>query len=308
MIHLVVSCTQAKRYPAPPERRFGQFRHLGREERRARWVEALESTPREEAVPARDLYKGDHWQVSCKAADASGASLWVCSAGYGLLSSRDRVASYSATFSAPSQDAVAGSRSQRLEWWRGLTQWQRRGSRVGSLTDLAASDPHGSILVAASPAYLDAIADDVLGAAALLVDPDRLVIISVGTKRGHALSGFVVFADARHVSRLRGTVVSLNARLAAEVLTRRGTGPLSRRECSEHLTRVSTATPQFSYPERQKSSDDEVREFIIARLRQHPASSHTRLLRDFRSSGRACEQLRFATLFGQCASLGGQLG
>jgi hypothetical protein len=46
-------------------------------------------------------------------------------------------------------------------------------------------------------------------------------------------------------------------------------------------------------------SDDDVRRFIRERLRAEPDLRHTRMLRDLRDGGRACEQKRFRRLFMQ---------
>jgi hypothetical protein len=46
-------------------------------------------------------------------------------------------------------------------------------------------------------------------------------------------------------------------------------------------------------------SDEEVRGFVRKRLGEAPESRHTRLLRELRDSGRACEQGRFKQLFMQ---------
>ena len=44
-------------------------------------------------------------------------------------------------------------------------------------------------------------------------------------------------------------------------------------------------------------ADQEVRAFVRDRLADDPQATHTRLLRELRDSGRACEQQRFAGLF-----------
>jgi len=52
--------------------------------------------------------------------------------------------------------------------------------------------------------------------------------------------------------------------------------------------------PQYS---RIPTTDDEVRRYIRDELKRHPSMKHTSLLRQFRDSGRACEQGRFRRLF-----------
>jgi hypothetical protein len=48
--------------------------------------------------------------------------------------------------------------------------------------------------------------------------------------------------------------------------------------------------------ERKKLSDEEVGEMIASRLAQLPGMSASRLLREFRDAGYACEQSRFGQL------------
>jgi hypothetical protein len=49
--------------------------------------------------------------------------------------------------------------------------------------------------------------------------------------------------------------------------------------------------------QRERADDDQVRAFIRNAIRKQQDLSHTRLLREFRASGRACEQKRFRDLF-----------
>lgn len=52
-----------------------------------------------------------------------------------------------------------------------------------------------------------------------------------------------------------------------------------------------------SRPRRPGVSDEEVRDYIRARLAAGAPPKKTSLLREFRESGRACEQSRFTKLF-----------
>jgi hypothetical protein len=54
-------------------------------------------------------------------------------------------------------------------------------------------------------------------------------------------------------------------------------------------------------PVRTQATDEEVKSFIRESLQQQPSLKHTKLLRDFRTAGRACEQSRFRSLFLQVA-------
>src|SRR5690606_19107620 len=120
----------------------------------------LEST----AIPldaALDLYAGEHWSIVRRlppvtASGQSPVTLWILSAGYGLIPAKAKVRPYAATFSSGHPDCV-GSNGERRRWWRTLTQWP--GPKPGaprSVEALARRDPNAAIVMAVSPPYLDA--------------------------------------------------------------------------------------------------------------------------------------------------------
>jgi hypothetical protein len=52
-------------------------------------------------------------------------------------------------------------------------------------------------------------------------------------------------------------------------------------------------------PKRVPATDTEVMSYIRAQLDRDPKARHTRLLREYRGAGYACEQSRFRDLFHQ---------
>src|SRR4051794_16593732 len=79
-------------------------------QRAMRWIERIASAGTD-AVPARELYAGEHWDIARNLpAAASGfvhPMLWVASAGWGLIPADAMIRPYSATFSARHLDSVA---------------------------------------------------------------------------------------------------------------------------------------------------------------------------------------------------------
>src|SRR5439155_924306 len=78
-----------------------------------------------EAVPALDLYGGEHWQVA-RSLPAHGVEggrevkLWVSSAGYGLVPAEAPLRPYAATFSSAQADSVlrpGAPMSDLTVWW-----------------------------------------------------------------------------------------------------------------------------------------------------------------------------------------------
>ena len=86
----------------------------------------------------------------------------------------------------------------------------------------------------------------------------------------------------------------LNARIAAHLLS---AGISSRVEATHCMTRMLTEQPPVTRYERRKLTDEEVTEMIACRLAQAPGTSASRLLREFRDAGYACEQQRFGGLY-----------
>jgi hypothetical protein len=100
-------------------------------------------------------------------------------------------------------------------------------------------------------------------------------------------------ADARLQAFLGGTRQALNARIAAHVLAAGITG---RAEAVRYMTRLLDAQPPVRRYERKQLTDEEVTKMITCRLAESPGTSASWMLREFRDTGHACEQSRFAKL------------
>jgi hypothetical protein len=247
------------------------------------------------------LYAGDHWCVVRELAGRPGVRVWVCSAGYGLVNLSSPLRPYSATFAAGEPDSVgtgAGDAGKaRRAWWEELCDWNGPGpAGPRSLASLARAFPGDALLVAASDVYLRAVADDLL-AAATIVAPDRLAVISAGAGAVPGLEDYRLPADARLQARVGGARAALNARLARLALDSVGRGDFSRRLLSDGFARLKAALPPPAPAGRAPVSDEQVRRFIRAALAEHPRPRATPLLRRLRQSGRACEHARFAALY-----------
>jgi hypothetical protein len=85
-VHIVVTCTNRKQVSIPEHLCLGSLRDRRPEQRFAEWTRRL--TAEESAISARDLYGGEHWRIATSLPSLVGRSarLWVCSAGYGLVS------------------------------------------------------------------------------------------------------------------------------------------------------------------------------------------------------------------------------
>lgn len=295
-VHVVVTCTNRKTRSVSPELRLGSVTGRSCAGRAGEWVRRLAESRSEPLITAEDLYAGEHWLVARGLPNSGGPvriRLWVCSAGYGLIPARAQVRPYAATFSGPS-DCVPGGRDGAREWWSALSRWE--GPAVGqprSIRALAAADPSSAFLVALSAAYLGACRDDVVEAAAQVANPDQFMVISAGARFPGNVATVMVPASARLQAFLGGTRQALNVRTVAHLLSMEIT---SRAEGSRHLTRLLAEQAPVRRYERKKLSDDEVCAMITSRLEELPGLSASRMLRELRDSGYACEQQRFGQL------------
>jgi hypothetical protein len=305
-VHIVVTCSNRKRHTVPDQLRVGNLRERGSSRRFAAWADRL-STSTVDGFPAVDLYAGEHWQIArtlpAQIAPRA-ASLWVCSDGYGLIPASATIRPYAATFAAGGVDSVGQDRSAVQDWWTRLTEWP--GPAEGqprSFTDLARRDPDATIIAVLSDAYQRACATDVTVAAGLLRDPQQLSVIGPAT---NGLADLVVPVTARLQPHLGGSLLSLNARVAAFLLHSSvdDDHDLRRTRLRERVAQTTAATPARAIRAAgQRLTDEEVRAFIGEHVGERAVTATT-LLRRLRLSGRSCEQARFGQLFAEVTTSG----
>lgn len=308
-INVVVTCTKQKTLEADPSL---QLRHIQASTTAARvaaWKRRTDAWYGA-TVNARRLYAGDHWAVARELETLKPGgrhiNLWVISAGFGLVSLDAPIPAYSATFSTRHPDTVVHSSSIAVaseaasckrEWWNELiTQaWSRE--RPISIADLAAEFSDCPLLIAASCNYLRAIQDDLINASNRLKSRDLLALISGGTDDLGTLTGNLVPCDARLQPLVGGILRSLNVRALRYYLSNCGREQPGLRKMTAAFQEMLDRAPIRLRTQRAPVSDDELRRFVNAAITTRAQISQTRLLRELRASGRACEQTRFRTVF-----------
>lgn len=307
-MHIVVTCTKRKTQPIAAALKVRSLRKDTLAHRSAEWIHRL-ATATGARIAAGDIYCGDHWQVVktlAPAAEASGykATIWICSAGYGLLSLDSRILPYAATFALQHPDSICrkvsgdckGSLAQA--WWRLLSEWTGPNWPIPRrLAELPLLYPQSVIWVIASEIYLHAIAEDVKALAAALANPEHLSLFSAGTKSLLGLTEYLLPLDARLQALAGGARRSLNTRLARYAL-------LGLRETGAEHTSVKGAFTALIkaqrppvVPARCHATDRDLERFILSALRKDPRRKFSPLLRELRDRGVACECRRFASLF-----------
>ncbi|GII65343.1 hypothetical protein Skr01_54280 [Sphaerisporangium krabiense] len=298
-VHVVVTCTNRKRIAVADELRVRNVLARDVDERCDQWVRHISTAPAQ--VPASDMYAGEHWLIARRLAEIVGekATLWVCSAGYGLIPVTTPIAPYAATFALGHGDSVAANAEGARRWWARLSRWvgpQRDQPR--SFVALAARDPDATIIAVLSDPYLKACSTDLRGATSVLSDGDSLSVIGPAG-RCPEIDDLMVPVTAALRAMVGGSLLSLNVRAAEYVLKEsalRGDA-LQRPLLAKIMRDVIASVPDAPYkPAGTRMTDDEVRVFIRSRLEFGPTSA-TPLLRELRSSGRSCEHARFRNLF-----------
>jgi hypothetical protein len=304
---IVASCTQLKRKSVPQSLCLRQF--ASGSARLSKWRRALESVPSESAE-ALELYGGGFWSVIRElstVAERRGflPTLFVASAGYGLVSAAAQLKPYSATFAHGIDSVLSANESRDLRkgrltgWWNGLSSWRGPNGHKGprSMEKLAKRFPDSSILVIGSPDYVTAMSDDLRKAAAVLRHPERLVIVSSVSGFPRQLDDHLVPSVAALQHKLGGSLGSLHARTARQLVANARPPLHAKRLAAKYRRQASVVPRPASKPKRKPRSDEQVRSFIRRRLMASVTQSCSRLLRAYRDGGSKCEQHRFRRLF-----------
>jgi hypothetical protein len=307
-VNIVVTCTSRKTRSPLARFRVRDVHDKSVAGRSLEWIGRLRANGASQ-ITASQLYCGEYWSVAKSlptVAQTFGltARIWICSAGYGLISPESQICSYSATFSPYERDSVTRGfgtdvrRTVAQQWWRSIARWSGpKGSELRSLSAIARRYPKVPLLVVASPDYLQALEQDLGEVVAALRNSSLLLIASAGMRTFGKLTDHLLPCDARLQPLLGGTRASLNIRIARRLLQYMGRGPISLERQKTQLRRLLFKQPPIEQYRRRVVTDEQVRKFIRFELNRKGAASRSLLLRKFRDSGRACEQSRFAGLY-----------
>lgn len=304
--NVIVTCTKSKTVPVPASLKLRAVKRGSVQQRASFWLERLKKSS-EERIKVENIYKGDHWSAAKDIRNLDGGEkhqIWVCSAGYGLLSLDDKVPSYSATFSGSNPDSVVAKskvldrRSGLADWWDSLCKWPKSTLRPKrSVQSLAVASPDTPLIVIGSDEYLFAMQRDLQAALAKLSSPNLLSIFSAGCKQLDGLDGNLIPYDARMQNCVGGALRSLNMRVARWALEECGRAKPTKKVLQKRVSEQLKNQPAFAMPIRKPITDDAVRKFILRELNRDPRACHSPLLRKLRKQNKACEQKRFANLF-----------
>lgn len=301
-INVVVTCSNRKSASAASTLLVRNLCEGSNRARSKEWINRLKAW-KGDRFSARDLYQGDHWAVvrsllaPAEARSGVQVNVWIASAGCGLISPSSLIPSYGATFARRNADSVVTRREFRREWWQSLADLRWDGGRSpNSVAKVAARYPETPILIAGSPEYLDAMADDLARAKDLMSEPSRLIILCREGALSDELKQNKVYTSACLSSQVGGSLTSLNARLAKWLIGQRPES-LNVAEVSRRMGELRGQTAPRQIPIRRKATDEQIKAYVIGCLRAGKRMSGSAALIDFRHTGQAAEQSRFNRLF-----------
>ena len=304
-MHVVVTCTDKKTLREPSALAVRSLPKGPPSVREKEWIRRLRNAPGE-TIAVRRLYLGNAWSIT-KSLEPESANvgvdltLWVASAGYGILSMDAKVHPYAATFSHGS-DSIGGEEAGK-SWWKRLARWKIPGIGCRSFVELVAESSGRPVLIAASALrrrtdeeILAAMRDD-LTAAARLSSPRKFGIISAGFRKVGELEPYIIPADSRFQRTLQGPTHSLNVAVLRHAVRTSERWYPDLAELRKQFGQELSSLPPMATYDRATQSDEQVQEFIRRETTLSPGIAMSPLLRRLRSQGLACEQSRFKKLY-----------
>jgi len=293
---VISSCSSIKRASPSAALKASSYRTRHLKPFAELWVRHVRAQA--ERQSARALYGGASVTSATRAAQTLGARLYFVSAGMSLVSSTTRIPSYDLTVSPRSTSLPPPMRDGSVspaQWWSALNGAMGRSNPFAR----ALRTVDGLVILALPRPYLRMVEPDLLGLKADALK--RLRIITVGkVQLSSKLLDQVIAYDTR-VEQLSGvpggTGSSAVQRALLDFSQRLARNP---KTLSIHKQRqwVATALDELKTKPRpvRKVMDDAAIARWIVRRDPERAKSASRLLRQFRDAGLACEQSRFARI------------
>ena len=262
------------------------------------WVEATRQAVGN--VEARSLYLGRAFREGRLAADSIGASLFVVSAGFGLVSGATRIPNYNLTVS----DGPGSIRPHLRTCKDGAAGWWRELNLVlGSptpLSELVAGRTFDHVFLAMPSTYLSMVAEDLAALPASMADKLRIFTSRSGLSVLPVnLRSCVLPYDERleAVAGFAGTQIDFAQRALRHFVEVVGGHRLPMAKAIGAVDSCLGAPAKLRRTAGAKVSDSEIQRLLLANWETSSGSS-TKLLRFLRDEARvACEQKRFQRIW-----------
>lgn len=298
---LVTTCTNRKRKPVPPSLQAASLKRSSQENVLDQWCDRLSENP--SVGTAAAIYCGRAFREAYAASKEVAGSLWIISAGLGLVSEESVIPSYSITIGRSGPDSISkkikDGKFSPTEWWRGITAFH---GCPDPLHRLIIGNPSKIFVLALSQAYVGLILEDISSLPESDLDRVRLI--------GLALHPIL---DRR----LRRILMPYDERLDGPGSTNAGTRSDFAQRAMRHFVKEilnlsHSSDPKFhahlvneslsgrayrQIPKRKRLSDQQIIDTILSNWHLSPAnfSKMLRIVRDDEQI--ACEQTRFRNLY-----------
>jgi hypothetical protein len=265
-----------------------------------KWRQQVEAAPKNELSPAIDLYSGRSITEAKRAAETLATSLYIVSAGHGLISWNTCIPSYNVTVS-PIPDNKLHACLTRLrkappDWWNALV---KEFGQQRSLTALIAESKTSIVLLALPSTYLTLLA----GEFATLSEADmkrlRIITSPYGASGLPAQLQSIVMPYDERLEALHGyagTRSDFPQRALSHFVSVLEGHKLPLDAASEKVRHAMDGLRKPVLPERQRRTDEEITAMLWQNWERFNGSA-TALLRYLRHEALvACEQSRFRSL------------
>lgn len=278
------------------------------------WEEKLRKS-KFDKIRAGELYKGDLWNkyltlYDCVKVRFPESKLWIISAGQGLINHDTMIIPYAATFqdgkgisdsifSKVNHEIVTktGKKNILSKWWK-LCQSMHGTPSISEL--IGQSKEEDRFLFVLGKEYLLSLMPEIQESINAVPNKEKIIIISNSRKDSHTKAlGENLLYNSPDFRNLPGTnSVTINAAIALDLIKN---FPLEstnwqRKTLNAYLIDRAKELDYKLLTQRQKSTDVEIKDFILEHLKDSEKSA-SELHRIFHGSGRACEQKRFSILY-----------
>lgn len=270
------------------------------------WCSALnEAITTSASIYVEDLYKGGHWATVKTIIKSYPVDLWVLSAGLGLLHYKDKVVPYKATFSTGYEESIPSysyeyvGKSFHRTWWKKINEQSVFKCRhPTSISELMKGNNQAYFIICGSPDYINAIELDVINGIEFLINPKKQLLIITSKKINSRLEPYLYMSNQHMAQYLKCNMLMLNIKLAQYILkefTDRKLDDLN--SLSQQLAEKFENIPEREIKKGVRRSPEEVNQYILRIVQQHPGISATQALRAFRDAGNSFEEKRFRAAF-----------
>ncbi|KKL96461.1 hypothetical protein LCGC14_1844270 [marine sediment metagenome] len=298
-IHLITNCTSRKLHKLTSK---VHLKDISKDaiSPSENWTKIL--SKQVDLLPALDAYAGDHW-AKVKDIERLGASLWIVSAGYGLISADTKICSYNATFNSNDENSVSkfyskeNLKEKNRCWWKDIHK-----GRESSIEKIYFDHPGDIFFIALPPNYLKVIEPELDNLASCgVINLHNTYIFS--SKQDLSLSLKECFYQAKEdfCEQLGGSRVSLIIRLARYIFKGLSLKEPTYPQVQKMYNALLLGSSPVKHINRRKMTDKNVIDFILTELNDSTLTkiSTTKLLKKMRDQGMGCEHKRFSKIYSE---------